>query len=175
MPKGTRNSSNGSSSSPSSDHDYDGLPDDVETGGWSNAAGSFTTFPNDPDSDDDGTCDGVISVLPECVADQDSDGDGISDGVEVANGTDPNDPAYAPIWQLMDTVDTYIPAPEREYDKPFMMAVEDVFSIKGRGTVVTGRVERGRIHTGDEVEIVVLRDLGDRKRVRLRLIDISER
>jgi len=61
-----------------------------------------------------------------------------------------------PIWQLMDTVDSYIPVPVRPKDQPFLMPVEDVFSIKGRGTVVTGRVERGVIHPGDEVEIVGL-------------------
>jgi elongation factor Tu len=72
--------------------------------------------------------------------------------------TDPDDPAYAAIWQLMDTVDTYIPDPERDYDKPFMMAVEDVFSIKGRGTVVTGRVDRGTLKKGEEIEIVGLQD-----------------
>jgi elongation factor Tu len=67
-------------------------------------------------------------------------------------------PEYACIWQLMDTVDTHIPTPERDFDKPFMMAIEDVFSIKGRGTVVTGRVERGTLKKGDEIEIVGLRD-----------------
>ena len=61
-----------------------------------------------------------------------------------------------PIWQLMDAVDSYIPEPKREKDKPFLMAVEDVFSIKGRGTVPTGRVERGVIKPGDEIEIVGL-------------------
>ena len=61
-----------------------------------------------------------------------------------------------PIWQLMDAVDSYIPIPVRPKDQPFLMPVEDVFSIKGRGTVVTGRVERGVIHPGDEVEIVGL-------------------
>jgi len=61
-----------------------------------------------------------------------------------------------PIWQLMDSVDAYIPEPKREKDKPFLMAVEDVFSIKGRGTVPTGRVERGTIKPGDEIEIVGL-------------------
>jgi elongation factor Tu len=60
------------------------------------------------------------------------------------------------IWKLMDAVDAYIPEPKREKDKPFLMAVEDVFSIKGRGTVPTGRVERGVIKPGDEVEIVGL-------------------
>jgi elongation factor Tu len=67
---------------------------------------------------------------------------------------DPNDPIYAPIWELMRVVDEYIPTPERDVDKPFLMPIEDVFSIKGRGTVVTGRVDRGKIHTMDEVEIV---------------------
>jgi elongation factor Tu len=70
--------------------------------------------------------------------------------------TDPNAPEYACIWELMRVVDEYIPTPEREVDKPFLMPIEDVFSIKGRGTVVTGRVDRGRIKTMDEVEIVGL-------------------
>jgi elongation factor Tu len=72
--------------------------------------------------------------------------------------TDPNAPEYAPILELMKVVDEYIPTPVREVDKPFMMPVEDVFSIKGRGTVVTGRVERGIIKVGDTIEIVGLRD-----------------
>jgi len=61
------------------------------------------------------------------------------------------------IWELMEALDTYIPEPERDIDKPFLMPIEDVFSISGRGTVVTGRVERGIINVGDEVEIVGLR------------------
>ena len=72
--------------------------------------------------------------------------------------TDPNAPEYACIHELMDAVDSYIPAPERSTDKPFLMPVEDVFSITGRGTVATGRVERGVAHVGDEVEIVGLTD-----------------
>ncbi len=69
------------------------------------------------------------------------------------------DPEYEKaILELMEAVDTYIPTPEREVDKPFMMPVEDVFSITGRGTVATGRVERGRVKVGDVVEIVGLRD-----------------
>ncbi|HZY44745.1 MAG TPA: elongation factor Tu [Anaerolineae bacterium] len=72
--------------------------------------------------------------------------------------TDPNAPAYKPIWDLMRVVDEYIPTPKRETDKPFMMSVEDVFSIKGRGTVVTGRVDRGVIKPGDPISIVGLRD-----------------
>ena len=62
------------------------------------------------------------------------------------------------IWELMDALDSYIPEPVRDIDKPFLMPIEDVFSISGRGTVVTGRVERGVIHVGDEVEIVGLRE-----------------
>ena len=75
-----------------------------------------------------------------------------------STSTDPNAPEYACIWELMRVVDNYIPTPVREVDKPFLMAIEDVFGIKGRGTVVTGRVERGRIRTGEEVDIVGLRD-----------------
>jgi len=71
---------------------------------------------------------------------------------------DPNAPEYAPILKLMDAVDEYIPTPQRPTDKPFLMPVEDVFSITGRGTVATGRVERGEIKVGDEVEIVGLMD-----------------
>ncbi|MBE3580355.1 MAG: elongation factor Tu [Thermoanaerobacteraceae bacterium] len=62
------------------------------------------------------------------------------------------------IWELMDAVDEYVPTPERDVDKPFLMPIEDVFSITGRGTVTTGRVERGKVKVGDEVEIIGLRD-----------------
>ena len=71
---------------------------------------------------------------------------------------DLNDPAYAPILELMDAVDEYIPTPERKSDLPFLMPVEDVFSITGRGTVATGRVERGKVTMGEEMEIVGLMD-----------------
>ncbi len=63
-----------------------------------------------------------------------------------------------PIWQLMDALDAYIPEPQRAIDKPFLMPIEDVFTIQGRGTVVTGRVERGIVRVGDEVEIVGIRE-----------------
>jgi elongation factor Tu len=75
-----------------------------------------------------------------------------------SKSTDPNAPEYASIWELMKAVDEYIPTPVRDVEKPFLMPIEDVFSIKGRGTVVTGRVERGKAKKGDEVEIVGLRD-----------------
>ncbi len=69
---------------------------------------------------------------------------------------DPSDPAYAPILELMKAVDSYIPTPERKADQPFLMPVEDVFTITGRGTVATGRVERGQLKMSEEVEIVGL-------------------
>ena len=70
--------------------------------------------------------------------------------------TDPADPIYAPIAALMDAVDSYIPTPDRKADMPFLMPVEDVMTISGRGTVVTGRVERGSLKAGEEVEIIGL-------------------
>ena len=75
-----------------------------------------------------------------------------------STSTDPNAPEYACIKELMDTIDSYFPEPKRDVDKPFMMPVEDVFSIKGRGTVVTGRIDRGMVKVGDNVEIVGLRE-----------------
>jgi elongation factor Tu len=75
-----------------------------------------------------------------------------------STSTDPNAPEYASIIELMDVVDEWIPTPVRDTEKPFMMAIEDVFSIKGRGTVVTGRVDRGTLKLGEEVEIVGLAD-----------------
>ena len=71
---------------------------------------------------------------------------------------DPADPAYAPIYELMDKVDEYIPTPERKQDLPFLMPIEDIFTITGRGTVATGRVERGVLKLSDEVEIVGLQE-----------------
>jgi elongation factor Tu len=73
-----------------------------------------------------------------------------------STSTDPNDPVYAPMKELMDAVDSYIPTPERPIDQPFLMPVEDVFTITGRGTVATGRVERGIVKVSDEVEIIGL-------------------
>ena len=75
-----------------------------------------------------------------------------------SKSTDVNAPEYKPILDLMDAVDSYIPTPVRETDKPFLMPIEDVFGIKGRGTVTTGRIERGIVKVGDTVEIVGLRD-----------------
>jgi elongation factor Tu len=75
-----------------------------------------------------------------------------------STSTDPNAPEYASIRELLRVIDEYIPEPKREIDKPFMMSVEDVFSIKGRGTVVTGRIDRGVVKVGDPAEIVGLKD-----------------
>ncbi len=71
-----------------------------------------------------------------------------------STSTDPDAPEYKCIWDLMNAVDDYIPTPERPLDKPFLMPVEDVFGIKGRGTVVTGRIERGVVKVGEEIEII---------------------
>jgi elongation factor Tu len=75
-----------------------------------------------------------------------------------ADSEDPDDPVYEPIRELLRVVDEYIPMPERDVDQPFLMPIEDVFGIKGRGTVVTGRVERGVVEVSDDVEIVGLGD-----------------
>jgi elongation factor Tu len=75
-----------------------------------------------------------------------------------AEDTSPSNPDVQCVYELMEAVDSYIPEPVRDVDHPFLMPVEDVFTISGRGTVATGRVERGKIHTGDEVEIIGLRD-----------------
>jgi elongation factor Tu len=75
-----------------------------------------------------------------------------------SKSTDLNAPEYKPILDLMEAVDTYIPTPVRETDKPFLMPIEDVFGIKGRGTVTTGRIERGQVKVGETVEIIGLKD-----------------
>jgi len=75
-----------------------------------------------------------------------------------SQSTDVNAPEYKCIWELMEAVDSFIPEPQRETDKPFLLSIEDVFTISGRGTVVTGRVERGVIKVGEEVEIVGFKD-----------------
>lgn len=79
-------------------------------------------------------------------------------GLKGLEATDVNDPWAQKILELMNALDTYIPLPERELDKPFLMPVEDIFSIEGRGTVVTGRIERGIVKLGDSIEVVGLRD-----------------
>ena len=75
-----------------------------------------------------------------------------------SDSADPAAPEYAPIHELMEAVDSYVPTPPRLTDQPFLMPIEDVFGIKGRGTVVTGRIERGQVHIGDPIEIVGLKE-----------------
>jgi len=75
-----------------------------------------------------------------------------------STSTDPDAPEYKCVWELLEAVDSFIPTPERPRDKPFLMPVEDVFGIKGRGTVATGRIERGVVKVGEEVEIVGMRE-----------------
>ena len=114
--------------------------------------------------DDEELLDLVEMEIRELLNDYDFPGDdvpiirGTALGVLECDSTDPNAPEYACIHELMDAVDEYIPTPERKADLPFLMPVEDVFSITGRGTVATGRVERGMLKVGDEVEIVGLSD-----------------
>jgi elongation factor Tu len=78
--------------------------------------------------------------------------------LKALESSDPDSPECAPIWELIKALDEYVPTPQRELDKPFLMPVEDVFSITGRGTVATGRIERGKVHTGDEIEMVGIRE-----------------
>jgi elongation factor Tu len=78
--------------------------------------------------------------------------------VTESNSTSPDAPEYAPILELMQAVDDFIPTPERDVDKPFLMPVEDVFTIQGRGTVVTGRIDRGTLKLNAEIEIIGLRE-----------------
>ena len=105
----------------------------------------------------------VEMELRELLSEYDFPGDdipfikGSSLKVLESSSTDPNAPEYAPIKELMEAVDNYIPTPERPVDQPFLMPVEDVFTITGRGTVATGRVERGVVKMQDEVEIVGIR------------------
>jgi len=75
-----------------------------------------------------------------------------------STSSDPNAPEFRCVWEILEAVDSYIPIPERDVDKPFLLSIEDVFGIKGRGTVVTGRAERGQVRVGEEAEIVGLRD-----------------
>jgi elongation factor Tu len=82
-----------------------------------------------------------------------------------STSTDPSAPEYQSILKLMEEVDRYVPTPERDLDRPFLMPIEDVFGIKGRGTVVTGRVERGKVKVGETIEIVGMLDEAPRRTV----------
>ena len=114
--------------------------------------------------DDDELLELVEMEIRELLSEYDFPGDDIpiirGSALEVleCDSQDKDDPKYASIIELMNAVDEYIPEPDRDEDKPFLMPVEDVFSITGRGTVATGRVERGVIETGNEVEIVGIKE-----------------
>src|SRR5690606_33353192 len=82
-----------------------------------------------------------------------------------STSNDINAPEYKSILDLMDAVDSYIPTPQRAVDQPFLMPIEDVFGIKGRGTVVTGRIDRGKVKVGDTVEIIGMSSEAPRKTV----------
>ena len=125
----------------------------------------IVVFMNKADQvDDPELLDLVEMEIRELLSSYDFPGDdvpvirGSALNVLTSDSTDPNAPEYACIRELMDAGDTYIPTPDRAADKPFIMPVEDVFSITGRGTVATGRVERGQLKMGEEVEIVGLMD-----------------
>jgi elongation factor Tu len=110
--------------------------------------------------DDEELLELVELEMRELLSKYDFPGDDIpiirGSGLKALNATTDED--EAPIAALMDALDTYVPEPTREIDKPFLMSVEDVFTISGRGTVATGRIERGQIKVGEEVEIVGIRD-----------------
>ena len=125
----------------------------------------IVVFMNKADQvDDEELLDLVEMEIRELLSSYDFPGDdvpvirGSALNVLTCESTDPNAPEYKCIHELMDAVDDYIPTPDRAADKPFIMPVEDVFSITGRGTVATGRVERGVLKMGEEVEIVGLMD-----------------
>ncbi len=113
------------------------------------------------DVDDEELLELVEMEIREALSNYDFDGDNApiikgSAHKALIAGNDPTLPEYAPIAELMDAVDSYIPTPDRKADLPFLMPVEDVFTITGRGTVATGRVERGQLRTSEEVEIIGL-------------------
>ncbi len=111
--------------------------------------------------DDPELLDLVELELRELLTDYNFPGDDIpiirGSALKALENDDPNSEDAKSVWELLDAVDSYIPEPERDLDKPFLMPVGDVFTISGRGTVVTGRVDRGIIKTGEEVEIVGIR------------------
>ena len=114
--------------------------------------------------DDEELLDLVELEVRELLSDQDFDGDnlpvirGSALAALESDSTDPSGPEYESIVELMAAVDEYVPTPERPRDMPFLMPIEDVFGIKGRGTVATGRIERGVVNSGEEIEIVGIKD-----------------
>jgi elongation factor Tu len=112
--------------------------------------------------DDEELLDLVELEIRELLSQYEFPGDDIpivrGSALKALESEDADSPECQSIWDLMDAVDSFIPQPERDVDKEFLMPIEDIFSISGRGTVVTGRIERGIVHVGDEVAIVGIRD-----------------
>ena len=112
--------------------------------------------------DDNDMIDMVEEEIRELLTKQGFDGAGApvirGSGLKGLESTSMDDPWAKKVMELVEALDTYIPVPERDLDKPFLMPIEDIFSIEGRGTVVTGRIERGIVKVGDEIEIVGIKD-----------------
>ncbi|MCZ6660202.1 MAG: elongation factor Tu, partial [bacterium] len=124
---------------------------------------SLVVYLNKVDQVDDPELVELVELeIRELLSQYDFPGDDIpviaGSALKALESGDPEDPDCASIFELLDAIDNYIPVPERDIDKPFLMPVEDVFSISGRGTVATGRVDRGVVTVGDEVEIVGLKE-----------------
>ncbi|MCH2175852.1 MAG: elongation factor Tu [Lentisphaeria bacterium] len=124
---------------------------------------AIVVFVNKTDQADEDLLELVEMEIRESLSEYDFDGDDAplifgSALKAIEAGADPEHPDCKCILDLMEAVDSYIPEPSRDIDKPFLMPIEDVFSIEGRGTVVTGRIEQGVINTGDEIQIVGIRD-----------------
>jgi len=111
--------------------------------------------------DDEELLDLVELEVRELLSEYDFPGDDIpvirGSALKAGESDDPDSEENKSIWELLEAMDTYIPQPERDIDKPFLMPIEDVFTISGRGTVVTGRIERGKVKVGEEMEIVGIR------------------
>lgn len=126
---------------------------------------SLVVFINKVDMvDDEEMIELVESEVREILKEYEYPGDEVpvikGSALKALDATSPDDEAMKPIYELLDAMDNYIPEVKREIDKPFLMGVEDVFSIEGRGTVATGRIDRGVVKTGEDVETVGLRDTG---------------
>ena len=111
--------------------------------------------------DDEELLDLVELEVRELLSEYDFPGDDIpvirGSALKAGESDDPDSEENKSIWELVEAMDSYIPQPERDIDKPFLMPIEDVFTISGRGTVVTGRIERGKVKVGEEMEIVGIR------------------
>ena len=126
----------------------------------------IVVFMNKTDQVDDPELLELVEMeIRELLSQYDFDGDNLpivqGSALKALESGDADAPESQCIWELIEALESTVPTPERELDKPFLMPVEDVFSISGRGTVATGRIERGKVNTGDKVEIVGIRDTQD--------------